>query len=427
MFIDQAKITLKAGNGGNGMVSFRREKYVPKGGPDGGNGGRGGSIYFVATSNISTLTDFRFGLTIKANNGGNGATKNQYGKSGEDLYVKVPIGTVVYLEPSREVIADFKLEGETMLIAKGGKGGRGNAAFKSSTNRVPRIAEHGVPGEELLVTLELKLLADIGFIGLPNAGKSTLLTVISEARPQIDNYPFTTLRPELGVVKANSGNRFVAADLPGIIKDAHLGRGLGLRFLRHAQRCKVLAFIIDGENSEDYYKEYKLLRNEVKEYGYKLDERPFFVAVSKDETVDTHKKVKALAKKLKDIKVLGFSSLLHENIDTLINTMEEYIVNAPEIEMVDEEGVAVKYREYDLTATIDPDLFTIEKVRAGVYRIVGEKVEERYHKYILNIEEAILSLLNYLREIGVEDALDKMGVNDGDTVILVDFEFEYFR
>jgi GTP-binding protein len=189
----------------------------------------------------------------------------------------------------------------------------------------------------------------------------------------------------------------------------------------------VLAFIIDGENSEDYYKEYKLLRNEVKEYGYKLDERPFFVAVSKDETVDTHKKVKALAKKLKDIKVLGFSSLLHENIDTLINTMEEYIVNAPEIEMVDEEGVAVKYREYDLTATIDPDLFTIEKVRAGVYRIVGEKVEERYHKYILNTEEAILSLLNYLREIGVEDALDKMGVNDGDTVILVDFEFEYFR
>ncbi|HPY79298.1 MAG TPA: GTPase ObgE [Bacilli bacterium] len=426
MFIDQAKITVKAGNGGNGMVSFRREKYVAKGGPDGGNGGRGGSIYFMATNNISTLTDFRFGLTIKANNGGNGAPKNQYGKSGDDLYIKVPIGTVVYLEPTREVIADFKAEGETMLIAKGGKGGRGNAAFKSSTNRVPRIAEHGVTGEELLLTLELKLLADIGFIGLPNAGKSTLLSVISEARPQIDNYPFTTLSPQLGVVNGKKGP-FVASDLPGIIKDAHKGRGLGLRFLRHAQRCKVLMFIIDGENSEDYYKEYKLLRNEVKAYGYKLDERPFFVAVSKVETDESQRKVTALAKKLKDITVVSFSSLLHENIDTLIATMEQYIVNAPEIEMVDEKGVAVKYREYDLTATVDPNLFTIEKVRTGVYRIIGEKVEERYHKYILNTEEAILSLLNYLREIGVEDALEAIGINDGDTVILVDFEFEYFR
>ncbi|OQA79543.1 MAG: GTPase ObgE [Tenericutes bacterium ADurb.Bin239] len=427
MFIDQAKITVKAGNGGNGMVSFRREKYVPKGGPDGGNGGRGGSIYFVATSNISTLTDFRFGLKIKANNGGHGATKNQYGKSGEDLYVKVPIGTVVYIEPSREVLADFKSEGETILIAKGGKGGRGNNAFKSSINRTPRIAEHGIPGEEHLLTLELKLLADIGFIGLPNAGKSTLLSVISEARPLIDNYPFTTLQPELGVVIGKSGNPFVACDLPGIIKDAHLGKGLGLRFLRHAQRCKVLMFMIDGENSQDYYDQYKLLRNEVKKYGYKLDERPFFVAVSKDESDESKRKVAALTKKLKDVTVLGFSSLLHANIDKLIDTMEEYIANAPEIEMVDEAGVAVKYREYDLTVITEPDLFTIEKVKSGVYRIVGEKVEERYHKYILNTEEAILSLLNYLREIGVEQALEAIGINDGDTVLLCDFEFEYYR
>lgn len=427
MFIDQAKISVKAGNGGNGMVSFRREKYVAKGGPDGGNGGRGGSIYFVATNNISTLTDFRFGLKIKANNGGNGATKNQYGKSGEDLYVNVPVGTVVFLEPSREVVADFKVIGETHLIAKGGRGGRGNTAFKSSLNRVPRIAENGIAGEEFNLTLELKLLADIGFIGLPNAGKSTLLSVISEARPQIDNYPFTTLTPQLGVVPFSDGSSLVASDLPGIIKDAHLGKGLGLRFLRHAQRCRVLLFIIDGENSSDYFAEYNLLREEVKRYGYGLEKRPFIVGVSKVESPEAAKRVKELSHKLNDINVIGFSSLLHENIDTLLNVMHESVANAPTIDLVDESGTNLKYREYDLTKMVDPDLFTITKESRNLYRISGEAVEARYGKYSLTTEEAIMSLLNYLREIGVEDALENAGVNDGDTVVLVDFEFEYFR
>ncbi len=427
MFVDQAKISVKAGNGGNGMVSFRREKYVAKGGPDGGNGGRGGSIYFVATNNISTLTDFRFGLKIKANNGGNGAIKNQYGRSGEDLYVNVPVGTVVFLEPTREVVADFKHVGDTMMIAKGGRGGRGNTAFKSSLNRVPRIAENGVSGEEFNLTLELKLLADVGFIGLPNAGKSTLLSVISEARPQIDNYPFTTLTPELGVVNVKDGISFVASDLPGIIKDAHLGKGLGLRFLRHAQRCKVLLYIIDGENSEDYYAEYLTLQGEIKKYGYGLEKRPYVIAVSKDESVETNEKTKAFAKKLKTNNVIGFSSLLHQNIDTLLEKLAVAIQAAPAIELVDERGESVKYREYDLTKTVDPEVFTITKESRGVYRISGEVVEARYAKYTLNTEEAIMSLLNYLREIGVETALEAAGINDGDTVILVDFEFEYYR
>lgn len=427
MFVDQVKISVKAGNGGNGMVSFRREKYVPKGGPDGGNGGRGGSIYFRATNNISTLSDFRFGLKIKANNGGNGAIKNQYGKSGEDLYINVPVGTVVFIEPSKEVLADFKKVGDTVLIAKGGRGGRGNTAFKSSLNRVPRIAENGVQGEEFDLTMELKLLADVGFIGLPNAGKSTLLSVISEARPEIANYPFTTLTPELGVVKTPSGNTIVASDLPGIIEGAHLGKGLGLRFLRHAQRCKVLLFIIDGENSDDYYKEYRLLRNEIKKYGYGLEKRPFIISVSKDESAETKAKIKAFAKKLKGPEVIGFSSLLHENIDTLLKHIEELLSTAPEIDLVDQSGSSVKYREYDLTQVASDADFEIKKIGRNTYQITGEKVEARYAKYTLNTEEAIMSLLNYLREIGVENALEAAGVEDGDTVILVDFEFEYFR
>lgn len=427
MFVDQVKISVKAGNGGNGMVSFRREKYVPKGGPDGGNGGRGGSIYFQATNNISTLTDFRFGLKIKANNGGSGAPKNQYGKSGEDLIVKVPVGTVVFLEPSKEVIADFRYVDQKVLIAKGGRGGRGNTAFKSSLNRVPRIAENGVKGEEFDLTMELKLLADVGFIGLPNAGKSTLLSVISDARPEIANYPFTTLTPELGVIKMQDGSAIVASDLPGIIKGAHLGKGLGLRFLRHAQRCKVLLFIIDGENSEDYYAEYKLLREEVKNYGYGLENRPFIVSVSKDESEETAQKIKAFAKKLKTKEVIGFSSLLNKDIDKLLNKLAHTLKDAPEIELLDQSGATVKYREYDLTATKSEQDFKITKISRNTYEITGEKVEERYAKYTLNSEEAILSLLNYLREIGVEQALEAAGIEDGDTVILVDFEFEYFR
>ncbi|MDY0214172.1 MAG: GTPase ObgE [Bacilli bacterium] len=427
MFVDQVKISVKAGNGGNGMVSFRREKYVPKGGPDGGNGGRGGSIYFRATNNISTLTDFRFGLKIKASNGGNGAIKNQYGRSGDDLYINVPVGTVVFVEPTKEVIADFKTVGETILIAKGGRGGRGNTAFKSSLNRVPRIAENGIQGEEFELTMELKLLADVGFIGLPNAGKSTLLSVISEARPEIANYPFTTLTPELGVVITPRGKSIVASDLPGIIKDAHLGKGLGLRFLRHAQRCKVLLFIIDGENSQDYYAEYKLLREEIKNYGYGLEKRPFIISVSKNESEETEHKIKAFAKKVKGHEVIGFSSLLNDNIDKLINKIELELALAPEIELVDQKGTSVKYREYDLTTQSEESDFVINKVGRNTYQISGEKVEARYAKFSLNSEEAILSLLNYLREIGVEKALEAAGIEDGDTVVLVDFEFEYYR
>lgn len=424
MFADQVKISVEAGRGGHGIVSFRREKYVARGGPDGGSGGRGGSIYFVATHNISTLTDFRHGIKIKANNGGNGAGKNSYGKSGSDLYVNVPVGTVVTLATTGEVIADFKDLGETILIAKGGRGGRGNTAFKSSLNRVPRMSENGLMGDTYDLILELKLLADIGFIGFPNAGKSTLLSVISDARPQIADYPFTTLNPELGVVSYH-GETFVASDLPGIIEGAHLGKGLGFRFLRHAERCRVLLFIIDGESSNAYYDDYLGLREEILKYGYGLENRPFIVSVSKDENAETKKKIKAFKKKLKDVEIVSFSSLLSQGIEELKGLMLEEIRNAPTINLVREDGNALPYRTYDLTKDTSAN-FTVTKEGRGRYKISGEEVETRYHKYALNSDEAVLSLLNYLREIGVEEALMKAGVEDGATVSIVDFEFEYF-
>lgn len=427
MFIDQAKIKVIAGRGGNGIVSFRREKYVAFGGPDGGNGGRGGSIYFTSTNNASTLSDFRFGKTFKAEAGETGMAKNKYGRSGKDLTLFVPVGTIVFDTETKEVIADFKTVGETHLIAKGGKGGRGNASFKSSVNQAPRIAENGVVGETLSLTLELKLLADVGFIGFPNAGKSTFLSVISEARPEIADYPFTTLTPQLGVVRAPSGKTFVASDLPGIIEGASVGRGLGLRFLRHAERCKVLVIMIDGENSADYFKDYELLQAEINHYGFGLIKRPQIVTVTKMETDESSEKLVTFKKKLKDTDIIGFSSLTHDNVALLLTKIAEVLETAPPVKLVDERGEQVKYRTYDLTAGASQDDFVITKEAANVFVISGEKVEERFHKYILNTDEAVMALLQYLRVIGVEDKLEEMGIQDGDTVRLCDFEFEYYE
>lgn len=426
MFIDKAKIRVVAGRGGNGMVSFRREKYVSHGGPDGGNGGRGGSVYFVATNNASTLSEFRFGKTFKAERGEHGQGKNRFGKSGKDLILQVPVGTIVYESVTKEVIADFKHVDEKHLIAVGGKGGRGNASFKSSVNQAPRIAENGMLGDDLDITLELKLLADVGFIGFPNAGKSTLLSVISEARPEIADYPFTTLTPQLGVVTPKGGVPFVASDLPGIIEGASAGRGLGLRFLRHAERCKVLVVIVDGESTNDYYEDYKMLQNEINKYGFGLIKRPQIVTVSKMETKESKTKLAAFQKQLGQ-DVLGFSSLLHENIDELIATMVKVLEVAPEVSLLDERGEAVKYRTYDLTSGADSEEFIITKEGNDIFVISGEKVEARYHKYVLNTDEAVMALLQYLRVIGVEQKLEEMGVKDGDTVRLCDFEFEYYE
>ncbi len=280
MFIDQAKIVTIAGHGGNGVVSFRREKYVPKGGPDGGDGGKGGDVIIEADPNLQTLLDFRYRTKFKAQSGRHGQGANKTGRSGEDLIIRVPLGTVIKDEDTGELIADLVAPGQRAVVARGGKGGRGNARFATPTNQTPRIAEPGEPGESRTLLLELKLIADVGLVGLPNAGKSTLLSRLTAARPKIADYPFTTLAPNLGIVQFKDQRSFVMADIPGLIEGAAQGKGLGLEFLKHIERTKVLAFLIDW-NSEDVHHDYQILRNELKAYNSDLLLRPSIIVFTK--------------------------------------------------------------------------------------------------------------------------------------------------
>ncbi|RMH33504.1 MAG: GTPase ObgE [Nitrospirae bacterium] len=283
MFIDYARIYVKAGDGGSGACSFRREKYVPRGGPDGGDGGCGGSVYLIASSRVSTLLDFRYQRQYEAEPGGSGQRANRQGRTGADIRIPVPVGTVVKDADTGELLADFTKEGETIMVARGGRGGRGNARFATATNRAPRHIEPGRPGEERWLVLELKLLADVGLVGFPNAGKSTLISAISAARPEIADYPFTTLRPHLGVVHADDFQHFVVADIPGLIEGAHEGRGLGHRFLRHIQRTALLLFLVDISvwNHDDPVQTVHTLRHELEAYDTHLTTKPFLVAGTK--------------------------------------------------------------------------------------------------------------------------------------------------
>jgi len=283
-FLDRAKIFLKAGNGGDGCLSFRHEKFLEYGGPDGGDGGNGGSIYFKGVNHLNTLIDYRYQQHFKAQRGENGRGANCYGAKGQDLILKVPVGTEILDESGEIVLADIVKEGQTFLVAKGGKGGRGNTKFKSSTNQAPRRADKGTVGEEMWVWLQLKLIADVGLIGLPNAGKSTFLSMVTRAKPKIADYPFTTLVPQLGVVSIH-GQEFVLADIPGLIEDAHKGRGLGDKFLAHIERCRVLIHLIDI-NQKDILETYKVVRNELREYSRSLEEKPEIVVINKSDVVD---------------------------------------------------------------------------------------------------------------------------------------------
>lgn len=320
MFIDYAEIEIKAGDGGKGAVSFRREKYVPKGGPAGGNGGKGGDIIFEAHHNLSTLLDFRYKKIYKAKNGEPGGSSLKDGKNGDDIIIKVPVGTIIKDKETSGVIADLNKDGDKIIVAKGGKGGKGNSNFATSTNQTPRYAENGKPGEEKKIILELKLLADIGLVGFPNAGKSTLISAISSARPKIADYPFTTLEPNLGIVKYADFQSFTVADIPGIIEGAHEGKGLGHKFLRHIERTKILLFIIDV-TSDNYQRDFKTLLSELKSYSPKLAEKKKIVSLSKIDLVDDAE-MKKLAKikfKNSDSPVLLFSSVSGKGIKELLD------------------------------------------------------------------------------------------------------------
>ncbi len=322
MFIDYAKIIVRSGKGGDGIVAFRREKYVPKGGPSGGNGGNGGSIYLVADKNISTLLDFRYKKHFFAENGENGGSSLKDGKTGKDIYIKVPVGTIVKSEESEEILFDLNKDGQTVLIAKGGRGGRGNSNFATPTRQTPRFAEKGKPGEEKNLILELKLIADVGLVGFPNAGKSTLISRISAAKPKIADYPFTTLEPVLGIVNFKDFNSFTVADIPGIIEGAHQGKGLGIQFLRHIERTRILLFLIDI-TSEDYKKDFKTLYNELKKYSPKLIEKKILVSFSKADLLDEIELKKISKIKFRGIEkpVIIFSSVSGYGVENLLETL----------------------------------------------------------------------------------------------------------
>ena len=367
MFIDKANIFLTAGRGGDGCISFRREKYVPYGGPNGGNGGKGGDIYFEADLHKTTLLDLSYRPKFKAEDGQKGQTSDKYGKYGKDLIIKVPMGTLIFKNGG--LFADLKTAGEKVLAAKGGRGGRGNASFKTAKNTAPRIAENGEPGETAEISLELRLIADVGFVGLPNAGKSTLLAQISAAKPKIADYPFTTLAPNLGVVNYK-GRHFAAADIPGIIEGAHEGKGLGLEFLRHIRRTKVLIHLIDvsGFDESDPYENYKTINNELKKYSKYLAKKHIIIVLNKIDLPDSQKHIKAFKKHLKTKKSIMISAATGEGVDKLLAETVK-MLDKPLKFNAEEEIEVVPVKKY----VYEPE-FKVH-MEDGVFVVTGKKVE----------------------------------------------------
>ncbi|CEE02167.1 GTPase obg [Caldibacillus thermoamylovorans] len=429
MFVDQVKIYVKGGDGGNGMVAFRREKYVPKGGPAGGDGGKGGDVIFIVDEGLRTLMDFRYQRHFKATKGENGRSKSQHGKNAEDLVVKVPPGTVVKDDDTGEVIADLVRHGERAVIAKGGRGGRGNIRFATSRNPAPEIAENGEPGQERYIVLELKVLADVGLVGFPSVGKSTLLSIVSSARPKIAEYHFTTIVPNLGVVETEDGRSFVMADLPGLIEGAHQGAGLGLQFLRHIERTRVIVHVIDmgAVEGRDPYQDFLTINKELKEYNLRLTERPMMIAANKMDMPGAEENLEKFKEQLQeDIPIFPISAVTQSGIRDLLFAIADTLENTPEFPLhhveEDETINRVVYKhekaEQDFIITRDPD---------GVFVLSGEKIEKLFKMTDFTHDESVRRFSRQLRGMGVDDALRERGAKDGDIVRLLDFEFEFIE
>ena len=426
MLLDRAVIEVRSGSGGNGALSFHREKNVPKGGPDGGNGGKGGSIYLVAKRNVNTLLAYRHSRVLAAEDGEKGDKCNRYGRDGEDRYFDVPVGTVVMEEESGRVIADLKEDGQVALVAKGGKGGRGNASFKSSRNRLPKIAQNGRPGERKRLILELKLLADAALIGFPSVGKSTLLNIVTKASVPTADYPFTTLEPNLGVVSIKGTDySFVLADMPGLIEGASQGKGLGIAFLRHIERCRVLVHMVSMSGERDPYEAYLAINEELKLYKAALEERPQIVVASMMDMDGAEENKREFDKKL-GFESLGISALTEENVTPLMKKIYELVQKTPEFPLYSEEELG-GMKVYDAYADASKKGFVITRPSAHRFEIHGEEVESDYHLINLSTDAGVSALISYLDRIGVDEALKEKGAVDGDLVCLCDFEFEYFE
>ena len=424
MFTDYAKITIKSGDGGNGAMTFRREKYVAAGGPDGGDGGRGGSIFFTVDPDVNTLIDFRFKKNFKAQNGQNGSGNHCYGKSGEDLYIKVPLGTIVKDAETGRAIVDLSKKGQTELVLPGGRGGKGNSHFATSTRQAPRFAQDGEKGIEKEIILELKLLADVGLIGYPNVGKSTFLSKVTSAKPKIADYHFTTIIPNLGVVKTEFGDSFVIADIPGIIEGASEGVGLGIQFLRHIERTRLLLHFIDVSGSEgrkpveDFY----TINEELKKYSEKLSTRKQIIVANKidsaqDETL--YKSLEEVAKKEK-MDIFKISAATGEGIKELMLYISKALKELPKEELIEIEDRVI------YTLKDDKAIFDVEIVD-GEYIVTGPAVERLMGRINIGDNESMHYFQKSLRDLGIEEELKKKGIKEGDTVKILEWEFEWYN
>ena len=420
MFVDYTKIIIKSGDGGNGAVSFRREKYVAAGGPD---GGKGGDIYFVVDPDSNTLIDFRYNKKFKAQNGENGSGAHKYGKSGDDLAIKVPKGTVVKDAKTGEVIADLSEDGEKELILPGGRGGKGNSHFATSTRQVPRFAQDGEKGLEKELILELKLLADVGLIGFPNVGKSTLLSRVTAATPKIANYHFTTIYPNLGVVKTEYGDSFVMADIPGVIEGASEGVGLGIQFLRHIERTRLLLHVIDCSGSEgrDPVKDYEIINKELKNYSEKLSKRKQIIVANKADVMQDDKGYKNLEKMAKEnnIEIFKISAVTGEGLKELFSHVSEVLKNLPKEDLLE-----ISERKV-YTLKEDEKAFDIEVVD-GEFIVTGPAIEKLMGRINIGDNESMAYFERNLNDLGINDALREKGVKEGDTVKFLEWEFEWF-
>lgn len=417
MFLDRAKILLRSGNGGSGAVSFRREKYVPRGGPDGGDGGRGGNIFFIVRNDLSTLSEFQYKHHFQAENGEPGGAANRSGKDGADLYIPVPPGTVIRDSVEHRILADLTEIGTTFLILKGGRGGRGNARFASSTRQSPRFAEKGELGSELWVELELKLLADVGLIGFPNAGKSTLLSRISAARPKVADYPFTTLIPNLGVVNVK-GQSFVAVDIPGLIEGAHRGAGLGDQFLRHIERTRLLVHLVDvsGVSGRDPYRDYLQINEELRLFNPELATRIQIVAANKIDLPESKAILETFMARMGNCPVIPISAATGEGVSDLLDRVLYQLARIPK-----EPSRLIAAQPEMATESLD---IQVQKTENG-FMVQNDGLLRRMARFDLNNEESLRSLQRLLKRWGVIQALIDAGVREGDTVRIGDFEFTY--
>ena len=421
MFIDEVTLELEAGAGGNGCMAFRREKFVPMGGPYGGNGGKGADIIFQVDEGLNTLLDLRYQKKIKGKKGENGLGKAKNGSKAEDVIIKVPAGTVITDLETGFILADLVDKNDQVTIVKGGRGGRGNIALATRTNPAPKLAENGEPGEIRKVKIELKLLADVGLVGLPSVGKSTLISQISASKPKIAAYHFTTLKPNLGVVKTKDNRSFVVADLPGLIKGASLGEGLGDQFLKHIERTRVIAHIIDISASElrDPYEDYQIINHELENFNSKLLEKPQIIIANKIDLPNAKENLKKLKEKI-DVPIYPISAMKNEGIDKVLIVLADMLEKIKKQPLYEDE----KFESHVLYQFKEELPFNITK-EGNVWIIKGEKIEKLLKMTRFTSDESFLRFSNKLRKMGIDDELKKQGIEEGDIVRILDFEFEY--